>query len=100
MSLRSFTTPGLLMVAGFILSGCSAVALSVVEGSVSKYVGRDCSTVRLFKEGSLCEAPPVPEDPGPPLYCYRELGATTCYDRPDPYMIGSKEPEGIATGSD
>ncbi len=88
----------LVAVAGFfILGGCSlvppvaALDSATVMGTkktmadhlISVASGKDCSTVRSGLGQSYCKEDEL--NPEPAIYCYRTLGAVTCYDRPDPH---------------
>lgn len=45
--------------------------------------GRDCSTVRVERDGdSWCRDWPNPPAPPPQLYCYASLARPTCYSQP------------------
>jgi hypothetical protein len=54
---------------------------TMADHVVSAASGKDCSLVRLEKGTTYCKEDEVV--PHPNLYCYRELGAVTCYDGPD-----------------
>ncbi len=80
---------------GLLVVGCDTVpTYTMVDGAVvvatdktiSDHVislasGKDCSLVRVERGMTYCEEDEV--IPRPEVYCYRELGAVTCYDKPD-----------------
>lgn len=91
----------------FALSGCSGVepqfaAMAAATTTTintqklptdiiaSLFTGKDCSTPRQSVDGGpLCR----PYDQGvieKPVYCYRSLADTTCYEEPDPYRDGAQ----------
>lgn len=91
------TTVRMVVAAAFLwlLGGCAFVPESAVVNSatvvgtdktiadhvISLASGKNCSTVRLERGLEYCledEAVPKPD-----VYCYRELGGVTCYDKPD-----------------
>lgn len=83
------------LIAGISLSACSPGPLTAFEGvslmgtdktvvdhMISIGSGKDCSTVRKEKGLTYCvEDTPVAQQN---LYCYRDLGGVTCYDKPAP----------------
>lgn len=83
------------LVAGLSLSACDPGTFTVFEGvsligtdktlvdhAISIGSGKDCSTVRREKGLTYCEEDtPVAQQN---LYCYRDLGGVTCYDKPAP----------------
>ncbi|MBT5414694.1 MAG: hypothetical protein HOH66_02625 [Rhodospirillaceae bacterium] len=83
----------------FALQGCVAgsVALTgaemasnitsdktLVDHAASLVTGMDCSSIHSANGYSYCNDSDE-ENAAAPTYCYRSLGAVTCYDRPDPY---------------
>jgi len=55
---------------------------TVVDHVISIGSGKDCSTVRKEKGLTYCvEDTPIAQQN---LYCYRDLGGVTCYDKPAP----------------
>lgn len=79
-----------------LIAGVNAISYletdkTVEDHVLSKMTHEDCSTERIFKDGHMCRD----TDTGTtvaqaqPVYCYRTLGAITCYDKPDPYESGS-----------
>lgn len=83
------------LIAGISVSACDPGTLTAFEGvslmgtdkTVVDHVisigsGKDCSTVRREKGLTYCvEDTPVAQQN---LYCYRDLGGVTCYDKPAP----------------
>lgn len=83
------------LIAGISVSACDpgtfttfeAISLinsdkTLVDHVVSIGSGKDCSTVRKEKGMTYClEDEPVAQQE---LYCYRDLGGVTCYDKPAP----------------
>jgi len=85
------------------LSGCGAMALTVVGANVATLVhadktipdivlseqrGQNCSLLHASRDQPYCQsAPPDPTEVLAELannrYCYRTLGRIDCYDRPD-----------------
>jgi hypothetical protein len=47
-------------------------------------MGMDCSSIHSANGYSYCNDL-AEEEADAPSFCYRSLGAITCYDRPDPY---------------
>ena len=90
--------PGFLagVAACLLAGGCSmaqpytAVDGAVVIGSdktmidhvISLASGKNCSAVRKERGMTYCKEDEI--IPRPEVYCYRELAAVTCYDKPDP----------------
>lgn len=82
-----------------MLSGCTAGLLeafslmgtdkTVGDHVISLASGKDCSTVREQQGQAYCKEDQLPP-PKPNIYCYRNLGDVTCYDKPLPY--GNYEP--------
>lgn len=74
-------------------AGVEAVSLmgsdkTLVDHAVSYGSGKDCSTLRRERGQTYCL-----EDQAvirPNLYCYRDLGGVTCYDRPDASNTGKQ----------
>ena len=80
---------------GLSVSACDPATFTAVEGvsligtdkTVVDHVisigsGKNCSTVRREKGLTYCvEDTPVAQQD---LYCYRDLGGVTCYDKPAP----------------
>lgn len=58
---------------------------TLVDHAASWITGKDCSSIHSANGYSYCDEPYVDESAAVPRYCYRSLGAITCYDRPDPY---------------
>lgn len=56
---------------------------TVIDHMVSLSSGKDCSTLRKERGLTYCaeDMPKVTQE----LYCYRDLGGVTCYDKPNPY---------------
>ncbi|MDA0997433.1 MAG: hypothetical protein O2944_04400 [Proteobacteria bacterium] len=56
---------------------------TVIDHAVSIGSGKDCSTIRKERGMTYC----VEDEKiiNPKIFCYRDLGRVTCYDRPDPY---------------
>lgn len=79
--------------------GAAAATATIVETDktppdiiASIATGLDCDTLRAKRDdGAWCRQPDAGVVIEPPLYCYRSLGAVTCYDRPDPYGTGARE---------
>jgi hypothetical protein len=89
---------------GPLMPASAALSYAMIEGAVvantqktmpdhviSAASGKDCSVVRLQNDQTYCVEDQV--HPEPAVYCYRELGGVTCYDRPDP-----REPAGAKVG--
>lgn len=91
-----------LLVAAFVLmsslfvTACDPVTLGSVEGVslmgsdktvvdhiVSLSSGKNCSTLRRDQGLTYCveDMPQIRQD----IYCYRDLGGVTCYDRANPH---------------
>ena len=84
------STPG-----SFNLISTQAELFSIVgtEKTIADHVvslgsGKNCSTVRRERGLHYCEedTPNVKPD----VYCYKTLARVTCYNRPDPFINGSK----------
>ena len=87
----------LILVGLFVVSGCTMFQpVAAVEGVtalgtgkpfsdhvVSMISGKNCSTIRTNTGRSYCEE--EEPNPQPKVWCYRSIGAVTCYDRPDPH---------------
>lgn len=86
---------------GFAVSACDPVTLggleaatlmgsekTVVDHMVSMASGKDCSTIRKERGLTYCveDMPQVRQN----IYCYRDLGGVTCYDRADPHSNGQQ----------
>lgn len=89
------------------LGGCAApVALTAAAGTASlsvlnatkkmpldhlasAMVGRDCSLVKFYEDGTYCPEPPRPIDRSR-LYCYRTLADVDCHEIPDPFQNGQR----------
>lgn len=83
------------LIAGVSVSACDpgtfttfeAISLinsdkTLVDHAISIGSGKNCSTVRKEKGLTYCvEDMPVAQQN---LYCYRDLGGVTCYDKPAP----------------
>lgn len=54
---------------------------TIADHAISVASGKDCSLVRVERGKTYCKEDEV--FPRPEVYCYRELGAVTCYDKPD-----------------
>lgn len=56
---------------------------TIVDHAISVGSGKDCSILRTERGLTYCkeDMPQVKQN----IYCYRELGSVTCYDRADPY---------------
>lgn len=92
--LRKMKIPAAL-VAVLSISACDPGTFTAVEGIslmgtdktlvdhvISIGSGKECSTVRREKGLTYCEEDtPVAKQN---LYCYRDLGGVTCYDKPAP----------------
>ena len=83
-------TPG-----GFNLISGQAEILSIIgtdktitDHIVSLSSGKNCSTIRRERGLHYCEE----DEPEvkPQVYCYKTLGRVTCYNKPDPYLSGSR----------
>jgi hypothetical protein len=67
---------------------------TVIDHAVGLSTDRDCSVLYLARAENYCKLR-VPIEPGQvaylssALYCYRNLGGVSCYDRPD-YMASSQ----------
>ncbi|MDA0702840.1 MAG: hypothetical protein O3A96_06315 [Proteobacteria bacterium] len=57
---------------------------TLVDHATSFVTGMDCSSIHSANGYSYCNDI-EDEEAATPSYCYRSLGAITCYDRPDPY---------------
>lgn len=83
------------LIAGVAVSACDPGTFTAIEGislinsdktvldhAISVGSGKDCSTLRKQKGLTYCvEDTPVAQQQ---LYCYRDLGGVTCYDKPAP----------------
>lgn len=78
------------------LAACDPVTFTSVEGislmgsdktlvdhAVSMSSGKNCSTLRKEQGLTYCveDMPQIRQN----IYCYRDLGGVTCYDRVDPH---------------
>ena len=75
-------------------TGAEAVSLmgsekTLVDHAVSIGSGKDCSTVRKERGLTYCveDMPQIRQN----IFCYRDLGGVTCYDRPDPHASGKQQ---------
>lgn len=61
---------------------------TLVDHAVSIGSGKDCSVLRTERGLTYCkeDMPKVRQN----LYCYRDLGGVTCYDRADPFHEGQQ----------
>ncbi|MCG8511833.1 MAG: hypothetical protein MI741_21670 [Rhodospirillales bacterium] len=78
-----------------VMSGCTFLPEATVANTatvigsdktfadhvISLASGKNCSTVRVERGLEYCEEDEV--IPKPDVYCYRELGGVTCYEKPD-----------------
>lgn len=86
----------LLLMANLSVVACDPVTFGAVEGfslmgsdktlvdhAVSYGSGKDCSTIRREQGLTYCaeDMPQIRQN----IYCYRDLGGVTCYDRNDPH---------------
>jgi len=91
-----------LMLSGLGLSACDPVTFSAVEGvtlmgsdktvvdhMISLGSGKNCSRLRKDQGLTYCEEdmPEIRQN----IYCYRDLGGVTCYDRADPHGSGQNQ---------
>ncbi len=65
---------------GFTLMGSDK---SLVDHVISYSSGKDCSMLRREQDLTYCveDMPQIRQN----IYCYRDLGGVTCYDRNDPH---------------
>ncbi len=99
------------------LSGCAAVAGTIVGANVATVIhadktipdivlseqrGENCSLLHAARNEPYCQ--PAPPDPAETLaalannrYCYRTLGSIDCYDRPD-FMASGQTRVNFAAG--
>ena len=54
---------------------------TIADHIISVASGKDCSLVRVERGLRYCKEDEVV--PHPNVYCYRELGGVSCYDKPD-----------------
>lgn len=90
LGLRIFSLIGALAVAGcdagtfMAASGASLMGSdkTIVDHAISVGSGKDCSILRTERGLTYCkeDMPKVRQN----LYCYRDLGGVTCYDKPNP----------------
>jgi hypothetical protein len=57
---------------------------TIIDHLAGVVSGQDCSTLRSMDGGHYCQPRYENVPVVPPLYCYRTLGAVTCYDQPSP----------------
>ncbi len=84
------------LVSSLSLAACDPVTFTSVEGislmgsdktlvdhAVSMSSGKNCSTLRKEQGLTYCaeDMPQIRQN----IYCYRDLGGVTCYDRADPH---------------
>lgn len=74
-------------------AGVEAVSLmgsdkTLVDHAVSYGSGKDCSTLRRERGQTYCVEDQAVVRPN--IYCYRDLGGVTCYDRPDQSNTGKQ----------
>lgn len=82
------------MLAAAVLSGCGpgsleAISLIGTDKTVGDHVislasGKDCSSVRSEQGKTYCKEDQIAA-PKPEMYCYRNIGQVTCYEKPQPY---------------
>ena len=67
------------------LEGGSVMATDKTIGDhiVSWASGKDCSSVRWEQGKTYCKEDELHVEPA--VFCYKTLGDSVCYDRPDPY---------------
>ncbi len=88
--LRIFALAGALLVAAcapgpfLAASGASLMGSdkTIVDHAVSYGSGKDCSILRTERGLTYCveDMPVVRQN----IYCYRDLGGVTCYEKPSP----------------
>ncbi len=67
-----------------ILSGCATEAAKSIDGTVSEYMGLNCSSQNLAVGESYCTRP-GPDLVQEKIHCYKSLGTVDCYKEPNPY---------------
>lgn len=90
------------LVSGAAVTACSPVGIAqveavsvmgsdktVVDHMVSLGSGKNCSILRKDQGLTYCveDMPKIRQN----IYCYRDLGGVTCYDRADPYGSGQDQ---------
>jgi hypothetical protein len=75
---------GIFLVAGTAISGCSSDVAKSIDKKISEYMGIPCSAENLSAGESYCSHP-RPELVHEKIYCYKSLGARSCYREPNPY---------------
>lgn len=94
--------------ASLALTGASLVSLVTTDKLLTDHLvswarDEDCSAVKAAEDEGYCRPPAAGAADDTvlvvkaPLYCYRTLGAVTCYDAPDPQAspglrVGSPPP--------
>ncbi|GEM_PF-562548 len=79
------THPVTMGVGAVTVASVVATDKTIPDHVVSLVTGHDCSMVRYSTGGYYCVQPPAANTPiETRLYCYRTIGAITCYDRAVP----------------
>ncbi len=78
--------PGVAQVEGATIVGTGK---TLEDHVISIASGKNCSTVRSQRGLTYCEEDEVHYKSA--VYCYRNLGEVTCYDKPDPKRDGKRE---------
>jgi len=73
-----------LLVSALLFGGCGAVAVAMIDETISSFTGKECRLRHVFQDDKAIfyQAVALPE--GPRVYCYRTLGGTDCYRDPNP----------------
>ncbi|MBO6948535.1 MAG: hypothetical protein JJ855_11215 [Rhodospirillales bacterium] len=90
----------LVLIFALAASGCSmlvpaeGVSLMGTEKTLGDHLislssGKNCSTVRREQGLTYCEEdmPQIRQN----IYCYRDLGGVTCYDKADPHGVNQNQ---------